>query len=133
MHKLTDSQVEEIIELIASRRHSQNELAKMFGVCQQTIHAIKSGKLWPHIFHGQRDDVAAIPKRYHSGEKVGTSVLTESQVIEILKLIQERRMCQSDIAKRFGVSKSAIMLISTGRNWRRVRDKFLAESIAAGV
>lgn len=45
--KLTEDDVRKIKALIGER--SQRELARCFGVCQQQISRIKSGKLWSHV------------------------------------------------------------------------------------
>jgi len=50
------------------------------------------------------------------GSRVGTSVLTESQVAEI----KRSREMGTALARRFGVSKSTISAIRTGKHWTHV-------------
>lgn len=46
--------------------------------------------------------------------------LTEEQVREIWKLIQEGKLSQTEIAKMYGVGQEAISHISTGSRWNQV-------------
>jgi len=50
------------------------------------------------------------------GEGVGTSKLTEGQVIEICKKLKNE-ISLTEIAGEYNVSKHAIFRIKTGRNW----------------
>lgn len=49
MHKLTDDDVRKIRQLLASGRHTQFDIGKMFGVSNFCISDIKRGKTWTHI------------------------------------------------------------------------------------
>lgn len=49
MHKLTDDDVRKIRQLLASSRHTQFDIGKMFGVSNFCISDIKRGKTWTHI------------------------------------------------------------------------------------
>lgn len=53
--------------------------------------------------------------RLNRGERCGTSVLTEVQVLEIKALVGTMR--QKDIADRFGVPRTTISSIVTGKSW----------------
>lgn len=55
--------------------------------------------------------------KYEIGEKNSNSKLTEAQVLEIPSLISNG-LSSSQIADRFGVSKTAINLIKRGKNWK---------------
>lgn len=55
------------------------------------------------------------------GENHPTAVLKESEVRRIKKLIK-KGMRQQDIAEMFKVSKSCIGFISSGRNWKHIRE-----------
>lgn len=54
------------------------------------------------------------------GEKNGQAVLTENDVIEIRKKLQER-ISLSTIGRTYGVSKAAISKIRTGRTWKHLK------------
>lgn len=47
--KLTEAQITDIRELIATDRWTQSELGQLFGVTQATISKIKLGKKWSHV------------------------------------------------------------------------------------
>lgn len=51
------------------------------------------------------------------GENNANSSLKESDVLEIRKLIKERKVYYGDIAKMYGVSREAIKDIARGRTW----------------
>lgn len=51
------------------------------------------------------------------GSDHGMSVLTEAQVLEIMKLLESRYPTQRKIAEMYGVSKATINHIKTGRLW----------------
>lgn len=55
----------------------------------------------------------------HPGERNGNAVLTPDKVREIRRLAAEGVTWKS-IGARFGVSKSAVMMVVTGRNWKHV-------------
>lgn len=78
-----------------------------------------------HLFLGTHLDNMADRERkgrnpVHKGEENGGSKLTEEQVIEILntpKVLGSGRA----LAKRFGVTDSAIYLVRKGKNWAYLR------------
>jgi len=55
-----------------------------------------------------------------NGEKNPSSVLTESDVKEIKKLLSEGNLYQGEIAKMYGVKRKCINAINTGTNWTSV-------------
>lgn len=55
---------------------------------------------------------------YQRGEKVGTSKLTDDDVMQIKSLIGQ--YTQAQIAKQFGVSQSLISLVKRGKSWNHV-------------
>lgn len=59
------------------------------------------------------------------GEKQYNSILIESNVIDILSL--KGIESQSSLAKRFGVSSSAIQAIHDGKNWRHLNKNIVAD------
>lgn len=56
--------------------------------------------------------------RIARGEQNGRHVLTYAEVEDIRRL-RRRGVLQRDVAKMFGVSRTAISAIDTGRNWAR--------------
>lgn len=54
------------------------------------------------------------------GERNGQAILSEVDVIEIIKQLQNR-MSLTTLAKKYGVTKAAISKIRTGRTWRHLQ------------
>lgn len=84
-----------------------------------------AGRLLPrigHLFLGTDIDNVADKVRKHRqafGEKIGGSILCESDVPKIRLLIQEK-VPHIAIAATFGVSPAAIYAIASGETWRHV-------------
>jgi hypothetical protein len=55
-----------------------------------------------------------------AGARNGRARLSEVQVAEIRKLLAEGTTC-TEVARRFGVSRSTVSLIRSGRRWGGVR------------
>lgn len=49
MAKLTEKQVKEIKEMYATGKHSQEEVAEVFGIGRTTVSLIVNGKRWSHV------------------------------------------------------------------------------------
>lgn len=77
-----------------------------------------------HLYAGSAVDCAQYLASYRgkpnraSGEKNGSSKLTEKQVIEIRRLYRLRRLTQRELAKRFSVDRNTIGFILRGETWR---------------
>lgn len=67
-----------------------------------------------------RDHAKQFHRNTLKGSMVRTAKLTESDVIEIRKLIAEGEIYKKDIAKMFGVGPSTISWISKGGTWKHV-------------
>lgn len=75
-----------------------------------------------HLFIGtQQDNMADRNKkgRQAFGTSVNTAVLTERDVVEIRKMLDDG-IRQADIAKIYEVHRSTIYLVKNGRNWKNV-------------
>jgi hypothetical protein len=76
-----------------------------------------------HLIAGvQADNIAdkVARRRQATGERVGTSRLTEDQVAEIRRRHTGRRGGQRLLAHEFGVSETVISGIVRGQSWRAV-------------
>jgi len=66
-------------------------------------------------------------KKEHSermkGENHPQSILTEKDVIEIIKLCNEGNLTQKEIGELFGVSRDIISDIKTGKSWKHIKYK----------
>lgn len=68
----------------------------------------------------QKGNEHLTPKELSSLGGRSSSKLTYEQVIEIKKLLREKKMNQKEIANIYGVAKRTISDINTGRNWKYV-------------
>jgi len=100
--KLTNCQVREIFlsEALPQR------MSDKFGVSQQQIHHIRTGKQWGHLTGA----------KFNSAET--RSHLTEAQVLDIYA---DQRM-QRDIAAEYGVNKETVGRIKRGISWTCVTE-----------
>lgn len=68
----------------------------------------------------------ATDKRRHGtdtpGERNGRHKLTDTSVREIRRL-RSQGAVQTDLAKKFGVSRAAIQFVLNGQHWSHVRDE----------
>lgn len=91
---------------------------------QDVLHSCDNPPCVRHLWLGTqadnvRDMIAKGRARYvtYHGEQHGRAKLTEAQVQEIRRLHGEGHVTQSALARRFGVTRTAIQHILTGRNW----------------
>jgi HNH endonuclease len=69
-----------------------------------------------HLFPGTPAENAAdrgAKLRHAHGSRTGTAILSEAEVVAI----KQDRRTQREIATQYGVSKSAVGKIKTGKNW----------------
>lgn len=59
------------------------------------------------------------PNRSH-GEKHYHALLTDEQAREVRRLYKARKMRSVDIGKKFGISRSTVWDIGTGRRWKHL-------------
>ena len=76
-----------------------------------------------HLFLGSQqdnmDDKVA-KDRQAKGSNVGTSKLTNDEVLEIRRLCEEGQMLQYEIAEMFNVDPKTITNIKLRRQWRHI-------------
>lgn len=103
---LTEANVFAILALL-HKGYSAKSIAKQFGVSRQTIHDITVGRTWTRL---------ARPEGFapRTNRK-----LTEAQVQEIRALLAAGHP-NTAIAPQFGVTRTTIHAIATGRTWRRI-------------
>jgi len=59
-------------------------------------------------------------RRIARGQNIWSSILTEDQVIEIKRRYVARKTTQQMLATEFGVSRSTVGYIITGKNWKHI-------------
>lgn len=143
--KLKEEQVLEIKFMLKHSDKSSAEIGNLFGVHQNTISSINTGRNWGHVgnyIYPIRDNTIVntckicntqiLPESTlciscHNktrpldnirGEYNCSAKLTEDQVMQIKYLLKNSEKPQSKIAREFGVNKSTIGLINKGKYWR---------------
>jgi len=101
--KLTDTQVDDIKALASSKALNQKELATKFNVNRSTIQRILYNTTWTSPVN--------IPIYTRQNK------LTIKDIREIKTLLADATISKTEIAKRYGVSKSMIGHISKNRIW----------------
>jgi HNH endonuclease len=118
--KLTDQKVIEIYARVAAGE-SGAKLAREFEVNPSIICDITQGKTWRHL------NLKPLPNRSR-GESHRSAKLTAENVREIRARHSVGESCVQ-IARDFGVSRSAVSLIVRGKNWKHAQSPF--ETVAA--
>jgi hypothetical protein len=116
---LTEAQVTEIWSLYPRPRQ---ETADKFGVCLGTIRAIYDGLNWKHLYqehsHIKTGYTEKVDGLKQGGEQNACAKLTAKQVISILE--DYKHLPQTAVAELFGISKSSVGNIRTGKSWCEV-------------
>ena len=92
---------------------------------EQVLHSCDNGLCVNpnHLFLGSQqdnmDDKVA-KDRQAKGSNVGTSKLTNDEVLEIRRLCEEGQMLQYEIAEMFNVDPKTITNIKLRRQWRHI-------------
>jgi len=101
-----------ILEILSSDEPS-HVLGVRYGVCASTIRNVRNGKSWKQFSDVKRKELK--PFNIVKGEDHSKAVLTEEQVLEILKLFPTHS--NKFLAEKYGVSVSCISTIRKGRSW----------------
>ena len=115
--KLTEEDVDEILDLLAHTYRFNGDIAKQFGVDSHAISRINSG-----ISH-HRDNIEYPIREWKSS---GVIVFTYEQVTEIINALQNTTESITSIAKRYGVTFNQISQINRGttKKYRRKNIKY---------
>lgn len=116
--KLTELDVTEIRELFRDGRKSL-EIAREYGVTQEQVVEIVTGKKWGHVS-------GAIPKEEfriicvaHRAAKLKTEDIPQ------IRAMLRDGLSQSEVGRKFGVTQGAIRFIAIGKTWAHVPDSGL--------
>ena len=110
---ISNTNVLNIISELQKGKLSDREIAKKYGTTDKIVADINHG--YTHI----QPDI-----KYPIKEKRGCQKLTKEQVKRIKKLLRTTNLSYSDIGKQFGVSKSNIYHINTGRTFKDKDEKY---------
>jgi group I intron endonuclease len=105
--KLTEQKVEEI-KLQLQKPCNRRILAKKYNVSVDVIDDILSGLNWGYV----RSDIIMYKNNIYK--------LTENDVIEIKKLLNEKKLTQLEIATKYNVIQQTISDIKLGKLWSKI-------------
>lgn len=110
-----------IIEIRESRRDGSDiiSLANEYNVVPSTISRICRGEAWKHVGGPITDDITFVPEA-RRGEENNKSKFTKDQVIEIRRAYENSEKNQSELAREYSVSQSAIWHIVKRKVWKHV-------------
>lgn len=111
--KLTEEDVDEIIDLLKYTYFFNGEIARRFNVDVHTINNINQG-----IRH-KRDNIEYPIRKWKS---CGVTLFTYEQVTDIINLLQNSKESINSIAKRYKVSPNSIKQINNGSSKKYKRD-----------
>jgi group I intron endonuclease len=103
--KLSDEQIQEIISLYSSEKHSQTSLSKQFNVSLTQIHRIVSGKSWGNKKH---DEVTTKKN------------LTINDIINIKQAYSSGKYTQKELSIQFNCSLTHMNRIINGKKWKNI-------------
>ena len=114
--KLTDSQVQEIIEILKFSYRQYEDIGKQYGISISDVKQINSGDV-----HRQENESYPIRKYKNSGKPN----CTYAQVTEIIDLLTTTNMSCNQISKCYNVDLQTIYLIKNGTAKRYKRDGYI--------
>lgn len=118
----TNEEVLEIIKLLEEGDLSNTEIADLFNSTRERIRAINETKCWSHL-HNYKSNIRneSLAKkginRNGCGPQTGNNILTESQVKEIIKLLEEGHLNSEQIGKYYNVQAGVIKHINQCDTW----------------
>lgn len=114
--KLTEKNVNEIIELLRFTYRSYEDISKQYNV---EYHAIS--KICQGISH-KKNNIDYPIRNYKNS---GIEIFTYEQVTEIIYLLQNTSLSHRKIAKRYNVAKNVIIGINNGTTKRYKRKEYI--------
>lgn len=120
LSKLTEEKVKQIKEMYPFK--TQREIAVIMCVRNTLISQIVRGEIWKHI-------PGACELPVNKGSYNGRAKLIESDIPIIRKLCENH--LQKDVGKLFGVNRTTISHIMTGKKWEHVPGVATDEEVAA--
>lgn len=109
-HAVLEAEDVEIIYARLLKGDRGVKIAQDFAVSQQSISAIKTGKVWGHV--------TGLGEPLDPRAHITRALLAEEQVKEIDAALKAGTATQRELAQRYGVSDSTIYGIKTGLNWQ---------------
>ncbi|QWI10076.1 GIY-YIG nuclease family protein [Bacillus mycoides] len=113
--KLTEDDVREIKKLLL-QGVKQKTISERFGVSRALITRINTGQAWSYL---NIDESQIIPNELKTPRQSVGRKLTEDDVREIKRLLKQG-VSHGELAKQFGIARSGISKISTGKRWSHI-------------
>lgn len=111
--KLTDSQVQEIIEILKFSYRQYEDIGKQYGISISDVKQINSGDV-----HRQENESYPIRKYKNSGKPN----CTYEQVTEIIELLKSTNLSCRQLAKKYKIELQTVYFINNGTAKRYRRD-----------
>lgn len=108
---LNQTEILQIIDLLANTQISQTQIAEQFNVSRGVIKKINQCEQWENLHnfsHNIREEAGNNSEKLYM-----TSKLTKEQALEIINLLSTTSLTQEEIAKRFNVSSGTIYGINS--------------------
>jgi len=111
---LSSAQVAAIRDIIETGTRTQTDIAAEFRVSQATISSIATARRWSML-----GPEVPRPKKVWTavGSRASRALLNEGQVREIRRAYAAGGVSQSELGRRFGVSRGAVDSILSGKTW----------------
>ena len=113
--KLTDEQVEEIIDVLRHTYRQYQDIAAQYGVSLSAVKQINSGDCHP---------LEGVEYPIRTYKNSGEPACTYDQVTEISDLLMNSTMSCGQIAVKYGIDIQSVYLINNGRNKRYRRGDY---------
>lgn len=111
--KLSNDDVESIIDLLLGKQYRIREIAKLYNVSEETINCINVGDT-------HKDVMAYITRPIRKDVVHKSSVLSEDQISDVIWLLQNTSKSLREIARKHNVGHRTIMNIKNGaKTYRR--------------
>lgn len=117
--RLTEDNAKEIVRLYYNENLMQKEIAEKFNIVSSTVSAIVSGTTFANITGINKKDINN-KCNHRIGIENGRAKLANNDVMEIIKLEQEKTFTQQELANKFNISKSTITNIVNGHRWQHI-------------
>ncbi len=117
-----DNRVVDDIRLLLEKEEAlMQEIADKFGVSMSYVSGIKNGNI------RQGTKIQRTPK-YRKGQDQPNSKLTDEDVLSIKSKLAQK-VKRSVIMEEFGVSKTLIQMIATGKAWPHIKADYVYEPL----
>ena len=122
--KLNEYEVKQIIQLLEEHIMNNEEIAKIFNVCRNTIDNINRCQTWKHLHNYQyniRQENLNKLKNIHSsfaGENNPSNKIKEEDVIKIIELLKTDQRSIAQLSRDLQININILYDINRCRTWK---------------